>query len=127
MPLHSKLVSVPREIHGKLQPDIVNWREILIHTVMTEITEHKNYHYANLHVVECETVSLYTVYVPKLHFHDRLIFLDSFLEDTFKGTHIILTETGIEYMFIRCSQNLSQLNLVSLIKSAHFKRRHQPT
>lgn len=50
-----------------------------------------------------------------------------FLEDTLKVTHIILTETRIEYMFIRCSQNLSQLNLVSLIKSAHFKRRQQPT
>jgi hypothetical protein len=104
----------------------VNWRKILIHSVITEITEHKNYHYANLHVVECETVSLYTVYVSKLHFHDRLIFVDSFLEDTSKVTHIILTETGIEDMFIWCSQNLSQLNLVSLIKSAHFKRRHQP-
>jgi hypothetical protein len=54
-------------------------------------------------------------------------FFNSFPEDKLKVTHIIETETGIEYMFIRWSQNLSQLNLVSLIKSAHLKRRFQPT
>jgi len=59
------LVPVPWEIHGKLQPDTVNWREIIIiHSVITaRSSQHRNNHYANPHFDEFEAVSLYSVHV----------------------------------------------------------------